>query len=216
MDRIHDPLMSPLVWDLAHIAAFEELWLCMRTGGQRPMLPELLEVYDALETPRAVRGDVPHLDLPGAHEYLGAVRQRSLDVLETGAGDVVWEMVLQHEHQHNETMLQTLALAEPGVFAPPERRPLPRGAARTGGMVRIPGGRFEVGAPAAGFAYDNERPRHEVDLPEFEIDAQPVSSGEFMAFVESGGYHRREWWSAGGWAWQRESGGRRPPPQAPR
>jgi iron(II)-dependent oxidoreductase len=210
MDRVHDPLMSPLVWDLAHIAAFEELWLCMRTGGHEPMHPDLLDVYDALETPRAVRGDVPHLDLGAAHEYLGAVRRRALDVLETGAGGVVWDMVVQHEQQHNETMLQTLALAEPGVFVPPERRPLPRGAARTGGMVRIPGGRFEAGAPAAGFAYDNERPRHEVDLPEFEIDALPVTSGEFMEFVQSGGYDRREWWSEDGWAWLEESGVRRP------
>ena len=128
MDRVHDPLMSPLVWDLAHIAAFEELWLCMRTGGLDPRHPELLTVYDALETPRAVRGDVPHLDLPGAREYMAAVRARALDVLAGGAGDVVWDMVIQHEHQHTETMLQTLALAEPGVYEPRQRRPRPRGA----------------------------------------------------------------------------------------
>ena len=210
MDRVHHPLMSPLVWDLAHIAAFEELWLCMRTGGHEPMHPDLLDVYDALETPRAVRGDVPHLDLADACEYLGAVRRRSLEVLDSGAGGDVWEMVVQHEHQHNETMLQTLALAEPGVFTPPERRQLPRGAVRTGGMVRIPGGPFLAGAAPAGFAYDNERPRHEVELPEFEIDALPVTSGAFMKFVESGGYDRREWWSADGWTWAREHGVRRP------
>jgi gamma-glutamyl hercynylcysteine S-oxide synthase len=204
MDRVHHPLMSPLVWDLAHIAAFEELWLCMRTGGHEPMHPDLLDVYDALETPRAVRGDVPHLDLPGARDYLAAVRARSLEVLDSGAGNFVWDMVVQHEQQHNETMLQTLALAEPGVFVPPTRRPLPRGATRTGGMVTIPGGRFLAGARAAGFAYDNERPRHEVELPEFEIDALPVTNGEFMAFVEEGGYRRREWWADDGWAWVRE------------
>jgi iron(II)-dependent oxidoreductase len=210
MDRVHDPLMSPLVWDLAHIAAFEELWLCVRTGGYEPMRPNLFEVYDALETPREVRGDVPHLDLPGAHEYLRAVRARALRVLETGAGDVVWDMVVQHEHQHNETMLQTLALAEPGVYTPPERRPLPRGATRTGGAVRIDGGPFVVGAPNGGFAYDNERPRFEVDLPAFEIDALPVTCGDYLEFVESGGYEHREWWSDDGWAWMRASGVRGP------
>ena len=140
------------------------------------MRPELLQVYDALETPREVRGDVPHLDLPQAHAYLNAVRARTLEVLGTGAGGTVWDMVIQHEHQHNETMLQTLALAEPGVFAPPERRPAPIGTTRTGGMIRIDGGPFVAGAPA-GFAYDNERPRHEVDLPAFEIDARPVTNG---------------------------------------
>jgi iron(II)-dependent oxidoreductase len=206
MDRVHDPLMSPLVWDLAHIAAFEELWLCMRTGGLEPLHPELLSVYDALETPRAVRSEVPHLDLAGAREYMAAVRERALRVLETGAGGVVWEMVVQHEHQHNETMLQTLALAEPGVYLPPERRPLPRGAVRTGGMVSVAGGPFLAGAPAEGFAYDNERPRFEVDVPGFEIDALPVTCGDFRAFVESGGYGRRELWSDGGWAWLQETG----------
>jgi gamma-glutamyl hercynylcysteine S-oxide synthase len=206
MDRVHDPLMSPLVWDLAHIAAFEELWLCMRTGGLEPLHPDLLHVYDALETPRAVRGDVPHLDLAGAREYMRTVRGRALGVLDSGAGDVVWDMVIQHEHQHNETMLQTLALAEPGVYTPPETRPRPRGAVRTGGMVRIPGGPFLVGAPAHGFAYDNERPRHQVDLPEFEIDALPVTNGDFVQFVEAGGYGRPELWSEDGRAWVREGG----------
>jgi gamma-glutamyl hercynylcysteine S-oxide synthase len=210
MDRVHDPLMSPLVWDLAHIAAFEELWLCMRTGGHEPMHPDLLDVYDALETPRAVRGDVPHLDLAGARDYLAAVRKRSLAVLATGAGGEVWEMVVQHEHQHNETMLQTLALADAGVYSPPGRRARPRGAARTGGMVRIPAGTFLAGAGGAGFVYDNERPRHEVHLAEFHIDALPVTNGAFMAFVEDGGYSRREWWSEAGWAWREERGVERP------
>jgi iron(II)-dependent oxidoreductase len=119
-------------------------------------------------------------------------------------------MVIQHEHQHNETMLQTLALAERGVFTPPERRPRPRGAVRTGGMVRVAGGPFLAGAAADGFAYDNERPRFEVDLAGFEIDALPVRNQEFMEFVESGGYRRREWWSDDGWAWVREHGIARP------
>jgi iron(II)-dependent oxidoreductase len=210
LERVHDPLMSPLVWDVAHIAAFEELWLCMRAGGHEPMHPELLDVYDALETPRAIRGDVPHLDRDGAYEYLAAVRRRALGVLDAGGGSGVWEMVVQHEQQHDETMLQTLALADPGVFVPSGRRPAPRGSLRTGGMIRIPAGPFVAGAAAAGFAYDNERPRHEVDLHEFAIDALPVTAGEFTAFVEAGGYERREWWSEEGWAWVTDTGARRP------
>ena len=56
LDRVHSPLMSPLVWDLGHIAAFEDLWLCVRAGGLEPLRPELMAVYDASETPRAERG----------------------------------------------------------------------------------------------------------------------------------------------------------------
>ena len=129
VDRVHDDLMSPLAWDLAHIAAFEELWICVRVAGEDPMHPDLLHVYDALETPRAVRGDVEHLDGGEAREYLGTVRERSLGVLrraDLARAGFVFEMVIQHEHQHNETMLQTLALAEPGVFVPPARRVPPR------------------------------------------------------------------------------------------
>ena len=213
MDRVLNPLMSPLVWDLAHIAAFEELWLCERVGGHEPMHPDLLQVYDALETPRAVRGDIPHLDLAGARRYMASVRERSLGVLEeadlTGDGSVLWDMVVRHEQQHTETMLQTLALAPPGVYSPAPR-PRPRGALRTGGMVRVEAGPFPAGSAPAGFAYDNERPRHEVDLPAFEIDALPATNGCYREFVEDGGYARRELWSEEGWAWRQDARIERP------
>ena len=205
LNRVHDPLMSPLAWDLAHIAAFEELWLCMRVGGREPMHPDLLSVYDALETPRAVRGEVEHLGPSEAREYLARVRERALSVLEEAdlaATGYVFEMVLQHEHQHNETMLQTLALADPGVYSP--RRASSPGT-RNGtpsDMVRIDEGPFLCAAGAGRFTYDNERPRHEVELPAFEIDRVPVTNAEFMEFVESGGYRRRLSWSEDGWAWR--------------
>ena len=82
MNRVHDTLMSPLVWDLGHIAAFEDLWLCHTAGGLDPLRPELMNVYDATETPRADRGDIPYLRLREAFEYLEAVRERTLAVLD--------------------------------------------------------------------------------------------------------------------------------------
>ena len=122
LDHVHDPLMSPLSWDLGHIAAYEDLWLNMRGGGHEPLRPDLMEVYDATETPRADRGDLPYLRSDEALGYMDAVRARSR---ESGAAADFVELVLQHEHQHNETMLQALALAAAGVYAP-ERRPLPQ------------------------------------------------------------------------------------------
>ena len=121
LDRVHDPLMSPLVWDLGHIAAYEDLWVCHRTGGLDLLRPDLAELYDAFETPRAERGDIPYLRRAEALDYMEAVRERSLEVL--GAdGDATDSRVAcwcaQHEHQHNETMLQTLQLAEPGRVRP--------------------------------------------------------------------------------------------------
>src|SRR6187455_1604920 len=77
LERQIDPLMSPLVWDLAHIAAYEDLWLVHRHGGGDLLQPELAAMYDAFETPRAVRGDLPLLDRAEAMDYLDDVRERA-------------------------------------------------------------------------------------------------------------------------------------------
>jgi iron(II)-dependent oxidoreductase len=220
MDRVHDTLMSPLDWDLGHIAAFEDLWLCQRAAGLPPLRADLSEVYDATETPRVGRGDLPYLRVADARTFMDEVRERALDALAAAdlspqgdrlnAGGFVWDLLIAHERQHNETMLQTLQLAAPGVYSPPVAIELPRAGASERGMVRVPAGPFLMGAVPDGFAYDNERPRHEVDLPEFEIDRVPVTNGAYREFVEDGGYERREWWSEEGWAWRREAGAERP------
>src|SRR5205085_9171966 len=123
----------------------------------------------------------------------------------------VWEMVLEHECQHTETMLQTIQLAEPGVYVPPARRALPQpGRATDHEMAFVEAGPFRMGDPGLGFAYDNERPQQEVDLPAFEIDRVPVSNGDYLRFVEEGGYVRRKHWSEEGWAWRQSAGAERP------
>jgi gamma-glutamyl hercynylcysteine S-oxide synthase len=80
LNRQHDPLMSPLVWDLGHIAAFEDLWVCRETGVE-PLRPDLAAVYDAAETPRPDRAELPYLRRNEAGAYLDAVRMRTLAVL---------------------------------------------------------------------------------------------------------------------------------------
>ena len=205
LDRVHDPLMSPLVWDLGHIAAFEDLWLNQRAGGLEPLEPDLAIVYDADEIPRAQRGDIPYLRRDDAIAYMAAVRERTLGV---SAPEFLWEMVLQHEHQHNETMLQTLQLAGQGTFSPDYRA---AAAGRpAGGSLAVEAGPFEMGFAGNGFAYDNERPAHEVDLPAFEIDAAPVTNAAFAEFVADGGYARRSLWSEAGWDWRTRGGATRP------
>ena len=112
LDRVHDPLMSPLAWDLGHIAAFEDLWVCRETGAEF-LREDLADVYDAFETPRAERGEIAYLRHDQALAYMDAVRARTREALR-GVSPFIGEMLVQHEHQHNETMLQTLQLAEPG------------------------------------------------------------------------------------------------------
>ena len=214
LERVHSPLMSPLVWDLGHIAAFEDLWLVHRFG-RRPLLrDDLADVYDAFETPRAERGELPFLRPAGAREYLEEVRGRTLAVIEQlGIGDgVVHEMVLRHEHQHNETMLQTLQLARLHGYEPV-------GADRADGaagtqapadgatgleLLEIPAGPCMIGSSGHGFSYDNERPRHRTDVRDYLIGRTPITNASYLTFVEGGGYRRREWWSDEGWSWKEQ------------
>lgn len=219
LDRVHSPLMSPLVWDLGHIAAFEDLWLCVRAGGLEPLRPDLMEVYDASETPRAERGDIPYLRRDDALEYMEQVRERALAVLagadlspgsdRLNANGFVWDLLVQHEHQHNETMLQTLQLAEPGVFAP-ERAVGGRAAPPEHETVAFEAGFFEIGDAGQGFAYDNERPRHHVELDAFAIDRTPVTNAAYAGFIADGGYDHRELWTDAGWSWRETERAERP------
>ena len=210
LQRTLSPIMSPLVWDLAHIAAYEDLWLVHRHAGLPLLRPDLAELYDAFETPRAVRGEIDLLDAPAARAYLRDVRERVDEVLtRTGIGDgALCELVLRHELQHTETMRQTMALA--GILPPGEPPPadgshelaLEPGAESS--WVELPSASFAMGASPEGFAYDNERPQHTVRLPAFDIARHPVSNASWLSFSEGGGYERREWWSDEGWAWKEE------------
>ncbi len=229
LTRVHSPIMSPLAWDLGHIAAYEDLWLAHRCGGMELLRPELAQLYDAFETPRAIRGEIDALGPAAAKRYMADVRARTTQLLcERGADELVCEMVLRHELQHTETMRQTMALAgllcsddlarlhEPLGEPPREAsHDAPRGApdglgapapapATAPEWLELPAGTFAMGAPAEGFAYDNERPRHEVELPAFALSLRPVTNASWARFGEDGGYQRREWWSPEGWAWQRE------------
>jgi iron(II)-dependent oxidoreductase len=226
LERTHSPIMSPLVWDLAHIAAYEDLWLAHRHAGMELLRPDLAELYDAFETPRSQRGEAQLLDAAEARAYLEAVRERVVGALaevgagdrtparfgvgdhmlaEVGAGDgVLAELVVRHELQHSETMRQTLALA--GLLPPGE--PSLRELTGEQGWLELPAGAFLMGAPPAagaeGFAYDNERPRHLARTGAFAIARRPVTNASWLHFSEGGGYERREWWSDEGWSWKEE------------
>ena len=208
LERVHSPLMSPLVWDLGHIAAFEDLWLVHRFGGEPMVRRDLADVYDAFETPRAQRGTLPMLRSGPAREYLEEVRERALAVTRRlGCGDgTLHELTLRHELQHTETMLQTIGLARLECFRPPERVDVPpaRGGHSGLELVDVPGGACRIGAAPDGFAYDNERPAYDVRLAAFRIGRTPVTNATWLRFAEGGGYRRREWWSDEAWRWKEQ------------
>jgi gamma-glutamyl hercynylcysteine S-oxide synthase len=188
LERVYSPIMSPLVWDLGHIAAYEDLWLAHRHAGLELLRPDLAQLYDAFETPRAVRGEIEALGPAEAHDYLAAVRARITEAITlNGLGDgTVYEMVLRHECQHSETMRQTLQIA--GLLPAGDRSKIGQRLEPVAGAdkwIEVPASLFEMGADAEGFAYDNERPRHTVELPAFEITRRPVTNAGWAHF--SGG-----------------------------
>ena len=112
LNRVYSPILSPLIWDLGHIANFEELWLVQKIGGRQPLHGDLGRFYDAIENPRKSRGELPILRAAEVGPYMEAVRERTLEVLdEVDLRDpadrlvhegFIYEMLLAHEHQHNE------------------------------------------------------------------------------------------------------------------
>jgi iron(II)-dependent oxidoreductase len=212
LNLVYTPILSPLAWDLGHIANFEELWLVQNVGGREPLRGELGRFYDAIENPRSTRGELPILKGEECISYLAQVRERTLEVLDGVDFDAtddpllrdafIYEMLLAHEHQHNETMLQLIQMVE--SYEPVERDPAPASEQAPDGpaMVPVAGGVVDIGAGAEGFAYDNERPRHERELAPFEIDRTPVTNAAYAAFLEDADVEPPMYWERdgeGGW-----------------
>jgi iron(II)-dependent oxidoreductase len=223
LHRQYDPLMSPLVWDLAHIGQQEELWLLRGGDPQAPgmLAPAVEGLYDAFVHSRASRVELPLLSAADAHAYLRTVRARALDSLDTlpneradapllGGSDPAFAfgLVISHENQHDETMLQALNLRSGAALLWPGG-PLPPGRPGVAGTsVLVPGGPFVLGVDAVGEPYslDNERPAHVVDIPGFRIGRVPVTNAEWQQFIGDGAYQREELWSARGWEHRCQAG----------
>jgi gamma-glutamyl hercynylcysteine S-oxide synthase len=211
--RQHSRLMSPLVWDLAHVGNQEELWLVRDVGGMSPLRQDIDQLYDAFQHPRADRPQLPLLGPGETRGYVGEVRDKVLHVLERTPLEgrrlvdhgFAFGMIIQHEQQHDETMLAThqLRAGSPVLHAEPApdavaRPPRPE--------VLVPGSPFTMGTSTEPWALDNERPAHRVDVPAFWIDTFPVTNGEFLRFIDDGGYAQPRWWSEAGWAYRQQAG----------
>jgi iron(II)-dependent oxidoreductase len=200
----HSALMSPLVWDLAHIGQQEDLWL-LRDGdsaAQGLLSAQVEKLYDAFEHPRATRVDLPLLTPVEARRFIADVRGRVLDRLERADEDRLfpYAMVEQHEQQHVETMLATHQLRSgPAILG--EGAPLPPGRPVPSDAVLVPAGPFTLGVDGdqEPWSLDNERPAHTVDLPAFRIGRLPVTNAQWQQFIDAGGYDDPRWWSARGW-----------------
>ncbi len=205
--RQHSQIMSPLVWDLAHIGNQEELWLVRDVGGRDPVRADIDHLYDAFKHPRSDRPALPLLTPAEARGYLGEVRRMVLDVLEHApleghrlvAHGFAFGMIVQHEQQHAETMLAThqLRVGSAALHAP---APRPQRTADLPAEVLVPAGEFIMGTSTDPWALDNERPAHRACTGAYWLDTTPVTNGDYQRFLAAGGYDDPRWWSRRGWA----------------
>ena len=213
LHRQHDAIMSPLVWDVGHVGNFEELWLLRELDGRPAHDLRYDEMYNPFDNPRWLRGDLPLLDRSEALEYIDEVRGDVLEVLRRVEmnpsvplvhNGYVFRMVIQHEAQHQETILQALDLRDDlSPNASVDRHPIT--AARSVDdteRVVIPAGPFLLGTGDTTEAYDNERPQHTVELDTYAIDRFPVTNRRYAEFIEHGGYEQAELWTSDGWEWR--------------
>nr|WP_042191862.1 ergothioneine biosynthesis protein EgtB [Kibdelosporangium sp. MJ126-NF4]CEL20333.1 Serine/threonine kinase [Kibdelosporangium sp. MJ126-NF4]CTQ97558.1 Serine/threonine kinase [Kibdelosporangium sp. MJ126-NF4] len=210
--RQHSRLMSPLVWDYAHIGNQEELWLVRDVGGREPVREDIDNMYDAFQNARVDRPSLPLLSPGETRSYVREVRDKVMDVLASTPLEgrrlvenaFAFGMIVQHEQQHNETMLATHQLRS---GAPVLHAPLP--PAPPGPVVNreilVPAGPFTMGTSVEPWALDNERPAHQVQVDAFVIDKYPVTNAMYLEFVDSGGYDQPRWWSEEGWAYRQKA-----------
>ncbi len=208
-------IINPFLWELGHVAWFQEKWV-LRRGGQKSIRADADRLYDSAGVAHDSRWDLP---LPGREEtlrYLGDVRDRVLDRLaQYGSNPEECYFALLavfHEDMHAEAFTYTRQTL--GYAAPRLEKVKQSEAERAGplpGDVEIPGGTFPLGATRdEPFVFDNEKWAHPVEVRRFAMARAPVTQAEFTAFVEDGGYTRRPLWSDDGWRWREEVGARQP------
>ncbi|HLX47212.1 MAG TPA: selenoneine synthase SenA [Streptosporangiaceae bacterium] len=213
------PTVNPLLWEIAHLAWFQEKFVLRQACGQPPILSFGDALYDS--------GAIPHdtrwrLALPSREQtasYMREVADRvAQEVLRPDATDVVRHFArytVHHYDMHTEALTytrQTLGFPPPvlpGSTGTPQAAALPR-AGGLPGDVELPGGRFLLGALLSDpFVYDNEKWAHQVEIAPFAIARAPVTQAEFAAFADDGGYADTRWWSDGG-AWLGATGAKHP------
>jgi iron(II)-dependent oxidoreductase len=212
------PIVNPPLWELGHLAWFQEYWILRHACGHAPMLDRGDALYDSAKVAHATRWDQPLPSPEETFDYSDAVRARAIEALDARGEDpellYFAQLAVFHEDMHGEAFAytrQTLAYPPPRlttVAAPANaarsRDPLP-------GDVDVEGGEFRLGAePGSGFVFDNEKWAHDVHVAPFRIARAPVTQAEYAAFVDDDGYARRELWSDAGWAWRESSGAEHP------
>lgn len=205
-EQFHVPLLrtiNPFLWEIGHVAYFQEYWVLRQGAGQQPMFAEADSLYDSAKIAHDTRWHLPLPSRSRTIDFLNATRDRVLDQIGSpgfNERDAYFvRLSIFHEDMHDEAFTitrQTLGYAAPSFSGKHNEAPLT-------GDVAVPGGAYMIGSTAEeGFIFDNEKWAHPVDVPAFRIARAPVTQSEFLTFVEDSGYNRREIWSHDGWEWR--------------
>lgn len=224
-DRLLGPkldIVNPLLWEIGHVAWFQEKWVLRHLGGAPPLRPDTDRLYDSKAVAHDTRWDLPLPPLDETVSYLAEVRDRVVERIDAarnrGLSTAEVRLVLlalDHEDMHCEAFTytrQTLGWPTPEVGGGGDADSASgAGAGPLPGDVECPGGVFYLGAPAAyPYALDNEEWEHPVEVAPFRIARAPVTQADLAAFAEDGGYRRRELWSQEGWSWREAAGAEAP------
>jgi ergothioneine biosynthesis protein EgtB len=211
------PDASPPKWHLAHTTWFFETFvLAAHVPGFRPFHPSYNYLFNSYYTaagerwPRQARGLLSRPTVREVYDYRHATDEHVLHLLDSAAEAAfaalapVLELGLNHEQQHQELLLTDLkhAFALNPLRPAYRKTPPTTTAAGTAGSLAWTAYAAEVrwlGHDGSGFAYDNESPRHRVFVEAFQMAGRLVTAGEFLDFVEDGGYRSPEWWLSDGW-----------------
>lgn len=197
--------VNPPLWEIGHVAWFQEKWALRHAGRARPLRQDADSLYDSIAIGHDGRWDLPLPDRAETLAYLRAVRDRALEMLEKGADPrqkyhLLYSLL--HEDMHCEAFTYTRqALGYPPPPWRPSQENAPLGEIERRD-IEIPGGSFQLGAERRrAFVFDNEKWAHEVNVAPFAISTTLVSQAEFAEFVDDGGYSRPDLWSGGGRQW---------------
>ena len=211
-------IVNPLLWEVGHLAWFQSRWVLRHACGQQPVRADEDQLYDSIAISHDRRWDLP---LPPRCETLAygrLVRDRVLNRIERGELDdeLIYHLVYTtlHEDMHAEAFTytrQTLGYPAPDLSIVGGERTEVEGGGPLKGDAEIAGGRFSLGSdPGEPFVFDNEKWAHPVEVAPFAMARAAVTQEEFAAFVDDGGYGRRQWWSREGWRWRQSAGAEHP------
>ena len=210
-------IVNPLRWELGHLAWFQEHWVLRHRLGRPPIHAASDSLYDSSLVAHDTRWDLPLPDREATLAYLDTVKTRVLDALSAAPHDDTLRyfvtLCVFHEDMHGEAFhytRQTHGWPAPRLHDGPTPMPSDDGGPLPGD-VAIAGATVMQGAtPDEPFVFDNEKWAHPVEVRPFSIARAPVTQAAFAAFVDDGGYLRRELWSEAGWAWRTAEAARHP------